>query len=200
MRRIGVDYQNKNIYKTKQSNFGKWVPFISIGLVIVQTAVILLVVSLENGSVWNKTSHKRGTTSSGDSVPSSPDNKRTYRNYRSFEFGTKKFKCSERDFEYIDSNLIENQIGEIDIKSTNEKVNTKHIRIFAIKKIDSNLGIAVKFEEETGCFLYSTCSLDSGISINDLLNDFNFEENVFYSSLSYVTRMNCRMVQQKLYQ
>lgn len=191
--RIDNDFQHKNIYMAKKNKIVKFIPFISIGSVILEAAIILLVVSLTNNSIWNKaSSHNHDassdTTSGGSSIPSSRENQRTYRHYECFDFGARRYKCSNEDFNYIDQNLIKKQIGELDIEQTDtlEGIDkTKHILIYEILNTNPSFGIGVKFAEESGYFLYTSSSLDYGVTLNAFMEGMNFEENVCYSFLSY---------------
>lgn len=193
MKVVDKDYQRKNVYKTKQTKIVKFIPLITVGSLVVQAAAILLFVSLTNNSIWNRVSshnynENSDVTSSSNPVPSSHENLKTYRNYRWFDYGSKKYQCSNKDFDYINQNLIKKQIGELDIEQTDTSegiTGKKHIVIHELSKIDSELGIAVKFEEESGYFLYTSSSLEHGSTLNSLLVGMNFEENAFYSLLSY---------------
>ena len=138
----------------------------------------------------NETSSNKTDNSSANAA-SLPDFEtlKTYEKFKMFTFCEKQYASYDGVLGYIDSDLIGEKIGEIDLE-TNDALETivenEHAIIYKIKNISQDYKIAVKFSKESGCFLYYSSYVEDQISLDEFMTcsglyTFAFLDEVTYS-------------------
>lgn len=90
---------------------------------------------------------------------------------------------------YIDENLVGEKITEFDrdyhIETDPEEVDVHvHAVIHSIIGIDSEYGIAVKFDGENGFYWYVTTGIKKGLTVEKVLDKFGFNQFGVYKYMS----------------
>ena len=114
---------------------------------------------------------------------------------------------------YIDENLVGEKITEFDkdyhIETDPEEVDVHvHAVIHSVIGIDSEYGIAVKFDGENGFYWYVTPGIKKGLTVEKVLDKYGFNQFATYKYMScafnhYTTRLyvfNVDDIAKKLFQ
>lgn len=180
---------NYRLNKIKQPNY-VLVICASLCALIVCVGTTIGIISINQFKTINNASSNISINVSSSNTTTIPDfnTLKTYEKFRIFSFGEFKYASYDGVLGYIDSDLIDEKIGEIDLKTTDQfqtTVENEHAIIYKIKNISQDYKIAVKFSKESGCFLYYSFYVKDQISLDDFLLNSGLSTYASFDEATY---------------